>query len=345
MERDISKGQTGADPEMERLLTEYGRRVRFKEQLKSTAGAHQRMEIHTFHQESMEKKSRKNKNKQLWNRIIISTVAAAAIAIMTAFGTLWLSGYYRTMEKNSSNYRELRRDMNTVKRDVSKQNMVLRDISGNVIGGDPASINNYGATGFLISTDGYVVTNHHVVNGADSVHLQNAKGESYQARVIYMDSHSDLAILKINDSTFQAMKTIPYAFKEQASELGEDVFTLGFPRDESVYGQGYLSSMSGYSGDTSAYQISIPLNPGNSGGPLLDSRGNIIGIISGKQAGSDGTAFAIKTKILSETLEQIPADSLDNPLLLPKKRSQLAGLPRTEQIKRIQDYVYIVKVY
>lgn len=345
MERDNSKGRAGADPEMERLLSEYGRRVRFKEQLKSTATSpHQALRMDTLHENARQKRAR-SLNRTLWSRILYSTAAAAAIAIMTAFGTLWLSGYYRTMEKNSTNYRELRRDMNTVKRDVNKQNMVLRDISGNVIGADPAAVNNYGATGFLISTDGYVVTNHHVVNGADSVHLQNAKGESYQARVIYMDSDSDLAILRITDSTFQGMKAIPYAFKEQASELGEDVYTLGFPRDESVYGQGYLSSMSGYSGDTSAYQISIPLNPGNSGGPLLDSRGHIIGIISGKQAGYDGTAFAIKTKILTETLSQIPADSLENPLLLPKNRSQLAGLPRTEQIKRIQDYVYIVKVY
>lgn len=310
---------------MEEKLREYGARARFKRNLREAAPA-----------------SRPKKTVFGFNRFKINVAAAAAIAIITSFSTLWFSGYYKTMEKNSTNYRELRRDMNTVQRDVSKQSMVLKDISGSQ---PVAPTNHFGATGFLISPDGYVVTNHHVIKGADSVHLQNAKGESYRARVVHMDAASDLAILKITDDHYQPVKELPFAFKERASELGEEVFTLGFPRDESVYGQGYLSSMSGYSGDTSAYQISIPLNPGNSGGPLLDSRGNIIGIISGKQAGLDGTSFAIKTKMLSETIATIPADSLEAPLNLPRRRTTLTGISRTEQVKRIQDYVYIVKVY
>lgn len=326
---------------MPEMLREYAKRKEFKENLQETADRY-------FEKDNKVKElgSRvllgKPDTKLIWRRLKINAIAAAAIAIITAFSTLWLTGYYRNMEQSSSNYRELRRDMNTVKRDVNAQNKVLQGINPELKNTIP---NNFGATGFLISPNGYVVTNHHVIADADSVQLQNASGQSYRASVVYMDAESDLAILKITDQDFKAYKNIPYIFKEKTSELGEDVFTLGYPRDEAVYGQGYLSSMSGYSGDTSAYQISIPLNPGNSGGPLLDSKGQVIGIISGKQAGLDGASFAIKTKTLASTISNIPEDALEEPVGLPNKRNQLIGLPRTEQIKRIQDYVFMVKVF
>lgn len=318
---------------MEELLNEYGKRVRFKRHMAEVV-------------ENSAEPTR-TQDWKVWKRWGWNALAAASIAFIAAFCTLWFSGYYKNMEQNSSNYRELRRDMNTVKRDVSKQHLALQDMSSVGLLGAHAhgTATNFGATGFLLSPDGYVVTNHHVVTGADSVHLQNSKGESFQAQVIYMDPATDLAILHITDSAYRGQRSIPYSFKEQEAELGEDVFTLGFPRDEAVYGQGYLSSMSGYSGDTSAYQISIPLNPGNSGGPLLDSRGQVIGIVSGKQAGFDGTSFAIKTKVLTETIRRIPEDVLEKPLVLSQKRHPLSGLSRPEQLKRIQDYVYIVKVF
>lgn len=328
--QNINKTQDNGDnPEMmEDMLKAYGHRVRFKQDFKNVSDAHQQ-----------EKSGRVI---MLWKRLKINAVAAACIAAITAFSTLWLSGYYKKMEQNSTNYRELRRDMNTVKRNVNAQNMVIKDISGGNLM-DEAQ-NNFGATGFLLSAEGYVVTNHHVISGSDSIHLQNSIGESFKAKVIHTDPIADLAILQITDTAFRKMKPTPYVFKKNTSELGEDVYTLGFPRDEAVYGQGYLSSMSGYSGDTSAYQISIPLNPGNSGGPLLDSKGNLIGIISGKQAGLDGTSFAIKTKTLLESISEIPEDSLDQQLNLTRK-NYLSGLPRTEQVKLIQDYVFMVKVF
>lgn len=320
---------SGNHPEvMEDMLKAHGRRVRFMRDLQAVADVHQPRKPGAVI--------------VLWKRLKINAIAAACIAIITAFSTLWLSGYYKKMEQNSSNYRELRRDMNTVKRNVSAQNMVIKDISGGNLR-DEAQ-NNFGATGFLLSADGYVVTNHHVISDADSIHLQNSNGESFKTRVIHTDPTADLAILQITDTAFRKMRPTPYVFKKSTSELGEDVYTLGFPRDEAVYGQGYLSSMSGYSGDTSAYQISIPLNPGNSGGPLLDSKGNLIGIISGKQAGLDGTSFAIKTKTLLESISEIPEDSLDQQLNLTRK-NYLVGLPRTEQVKLIQDYVFMVKVF
>ncbi len=277
---------------------------------------------------------------RLWKKLGINVVSAAAIAIISAFATLFFTGYFQNMERNSSNYRELRRDMNAVKRNVNAQNAVINNISDK----QPSTPNNFGATGFMISHLGYIVTNHHVIAGADSVHIQNAKGDAYHAKVLYADPASDLAILMISDDRYEPLKPTPYTFKASLTDLGEDVFTLGFPRDESVFGQGYLSSTSGYGGDTTSYQVSIPVNPGNSGGPLLDSKGNIIGIISGKQTGLDGVSFAIKTEKLLETLSQIPTDSIPDGVIL-SKRNSLSRLPRTEQVKRIQDYVFHIKVY
>lgn len=279
----------------------------------------------------------------LWNKFKINSLVAASVAIVAVFSTLWLSGYYKTIEKTTTNYSALRRDMNTVKKNVNAQNAVIRNIN-NGKQRDDRSGSNFGGTGFIISANGYVVTNYHVVRGADSVHLQNTKGESFRAKVIYIDPTHDLAMLRINDSTFASLKNVPYTFKEVPSELGEDVYTIGYPRDEVVYGQGYLSSRTGYAGDTTAYQISIPVNPGNSGGPVLDSKGNVIGIISGKQTGIDGASFAIKTEALLNSIAAVPVDSLESELVINKK-NVLGGLKRTEQVKKIQDYVYLVKVY
>lgn len=277
----------------------------------------------------------------LWNRFKINALIAASVAIIAVFSTLWLSGYYKTIETTTSNYSALRRDMNTVKQNVNAQNAVINSINSGQQKGDES---HFGATGFMVSGNGFVITNYHVVKDADSVHLQNSKGDVFGADVIYIDPANDLAMLHIGDSLFKPLKNVPYTFKEAVSDIGEDVFTIGFPRDEMVYGQGYLSSRTGYAGDTTAYQLSIPVNPGNSGGPVLDNRGHVIGIISGKQKGLDGASFAIKTEALLKSIAAIPQDSLADKLVIGRKNT-LQGLARTEQIKRIQDYVYMVKVF
>lgn len=279
----------------------------------------------------------------LWNKFKINSLVAASVAIIAVFSTLWLSGYYKTIETTTSNYSALKRDMNTVKRNVNAQNAVINSINSGQRNGNKSE-GHFGATGFILSANGYVVTNYHVVKDADSVHLQNNSGDIFRAKVIYIDPANDLAVLHIGDSTYTPLKNTPYTFKEETSDLGEDVFTIGFPRDDVVYGQGYLSSQTGYAGDTTAYQISIPVNPGNSGGPLLDSRGNVIGIISGKQTGLDGASFAIKTEALLKSISAVSQDSLADKMVINKKNT-LQGLTRTEQVKRLQDYVYMVRVF
>src|SRR5690242_6309070 len=93
------------------------------------------------------------------------------------------------------------------------------------------------------------------------------------------------------------------------------------------------------------YQISIPVNPGNSGGPLMDEQGNIIGVIRGKQSSAEATGFAIKSDLIRQTINKLENDSLKKELTLETKKSSLNGLKRSEQVKKIQPFVFNVMVY
>ncbi|MFX9054138.1 serine protease, partial [Acinetobacter baumannii] len=86
----------------------------------------------------------------------------------------------------------------------------------------------------------------------------------------------DLAVLKIDDEDFKPLKTIPYAIKKSSIDLGEEIFTLGYPKNEVVYNIGYLSARNGYNGDSSTCQLQMSANPGNSGGPVLNKNGEVI---------------------------------------------------------------------
>lgn len=278
------------------------------------------------------------KIRTLISKYRFNTAIAAAVAIFTVFATLFSTGYFNKTITN--NYSALRRDINSIKR---SHNALIKGINDLPAKG-PANPGQFGGTGFALSADGYVVTNYHVVKDADSVYVQNSEGTSFKVKQIYVDPAYDIAVLQIVDTGFKPLASLPYTFKKSGSDLGEDVYTIGFPRDDHVVNRGYLSSLTGYNGDTVAYQVDISVNPGNSGGPLLDSKGNVVGIINAKQKETEGAAFAIKSNYLLQSIEAIPQDSLSTKLLLNKKNT-LAGLSRTEQIKKLKNYIFMVKVY
>ena len=338
--------QAAMDYEQHRLLfqklREYQLRKDLKENMKSI-----------FSEQYVSKSTRVKELpvrgiKSLWNKHRYTALVAASVALIAVFSTLWMSGFYNNVKESSYQYSLLKRDMNAIKKNVNAQNAVIKNIN---IGNESNASTNYaypegtyGATGFALTSNGFIATNYHVVRESDSVYVQNSKGVSYKAKVIYIDPTYDLAVLEIIDPSFEKTSAVPYTFKEENTDLGQDVFTIGYPREEAVYGSGYLSSNTGFGGDTVSYQVTIPVNPGNSGGPLLDDKGNVIGIISGKQTETDGAAFAIKTNYLLQSIKAIPQDSLSKALVI-NKRNSLVGLSRTNQIKKIQDYIYIVKVF
>ena len=111
-----------------------------------------------------------------------------------------------------------------------------------------------GGTSFLIDGKGYLVTNAHVVKGSSTIIVQNTKGQEFKAQLVFIDEVKDLAIIKIDDKDYKPFNTLPYSIRKTNTDLGEQIFTLGFPRDEVVYNEGYLSAKTGYDGDT----LSLP---------------------------------------------------------------------------------------
>lgn len=133
-------------------------------------------------------------------------------------------------------------------------------------------------TGFFVTEDGFLLTNHHVVEGAQSIKVKTAEGE-IQATVIAQEKSTDLALLKV-EGTFKAIPLI----SSRTVSLGDDVITIGFPQVDvqgfsPKFTKGSISSLAGINDDPKNFQISVPIQPGNSGGPLVDKNGNVVGLV------------------------------------------------------------------
>ena len=206
-----------------------------------------------------------------------------------------------------------------------------------------------GGTGFLIDAKGFLVTNAHVVDKATAVTVQNNRGQEFSSRIIYIDKEADLAILRIDDDNFSATGNLPYGISRNGAEIGEQIFTLGYPRDEIVYGEGYMSAKTGFNGDTLACQIAVAANPGNSGGPVLNKNGEVVGILSTREVQSQGVVFAIKSKNIFRAIELAKSDNpaTDSTLsnLKISSTSLLRGMDRVQQIKKMEDFIFLVKSY
>ncbi len=265
-------------------------------------------------------------------------VVAASVVLVTTIGIFTVANYWKSSGVEKAHYKELKMEVESIKRSHKK---IWKEIYD-----DKKIVNpgNFSGTGFALSSNGYVVTSYHLVRESDSVFIENEKFGRLHTTVVYTDKVLDLAILRVMASELKSFGRIPYTFNTKTKGLGEKVFTLGYPREDIVFGDGYISSRTGYKGDTSAYQVSIPVNPGNSGGPLLDERGNVSGIVSGKQTDIEGAAFALKTFYLRKTITALEADSSKIRIQLPTY-SPVAYLSRSEQIRKIQDYVFRVRVY
>jgi len=311
-------------------MAQYSSIVKLKEQMDA---AHAHIDVASLTEEL---KPHPSKLFKLWrnNR---SAVAIAASFVLLAMVSLYS---IQSSNKQAGTFEAMSKDIAKIR---TSHNTLIRDIKSRKVDDTNAKPASFGGSGFAISGNGYIVTNYHVVRGADSIHVQNGKG-SYKVQSVYTDPVNDIAILKINDKTFENLPSLPYTIKKGASSLGESVFTLGFPKDDIVLGDGYVSSKNGINGDTLAYQVAIPVNPGNSGGPLLDNSGNIVGIINGKENKTDGATFAVKSKYIMEALSAIPQDSLSKRVSYGKK-SVLRGLKRNKQVEKMQDYVFMIKVY
>jgi serine protease Do len=322
-------------------IKQYGERLEFENLLNAI---HNEIDVQTLKEEFVHHPSA---IVRLWRNHHSKISVAASIAIFAILGTLFFTGYLKTQDQQSEVV-ALRRKVDNVeianKNIVRSTNALIKGLNASKKQADRSKY--FIGTGFAVSPAGYVVTNFHVIKNADSVHLQNANGDSYRAKTVYSDPAHDIAILKITDPSFKPLGSLPYGFKRSHPDLGEDLFTIGYPRDDVVYNKGYLSAINGYNGDTTSYQVVIAVNYGNSGSPVLDNSGNVIGIISTMENHDiDGAAFAIKSKYLYKAISAIPADSLDDNRISLSSKSALATLNRKQQLKKLQNYVFMVKVY
>ena len=266
-----------------------------------------------------------------------SAIAVAASFILLTIVTIY--SIQQTTEQTGS-YKQMSAELSKLKTSTTT---LIRDIKTSQNSKVPVKPVKFGGTGFAISSNGYILTSYHVVEKSDTVYVQNNKGDLYKVDITYKDPINDIAILKIIDKKF-SLGSLPYSLKKGKVGLGESVYTLGYPKDEVVLGIGYLSSQSGFNGDTLAYQLSLDVNPGNSGGPLLDNSGNVIGIINAKESYTDGATFAVKAKFLQEALSSIPQDSIVGRISSVRK-SKLSKLEPSKQVSKIQDYVFMIKGY
>ncbi len=165
-------------------------------------------------------------------------------------------------------------------------------------------------SGFVVSADGYVVTNVHVVRGASEIVVRLADHSEHRARLVGSDPKTDIALLKIDAG---GLPTLPFGDSDQA-QVGEPVMAIGNPFGlEQTVTTGIVSAKERFIGAgpyDDFIQTDASINPGNSGGPLVDTRGALIGIntaIFSQSGGSIGIGFAIPVNIAREVLPQLRA--------------------------------------
>ena len=338
-----------SNPEVDQLVVEhklflqemkdYGENRDFKHQLHET-------HKHLLHEgEITNSVSVKNSGKvvSLWNKYRRVTAIAASIAGLTAVVISALVTYFTpgtTKNEIVLLNRKIEQVMQNVRVQGNQLNVVLQTSKVPV-----NEIATNGGTGFLIDGKGYLITNAHVVAGASTILVENTKGQEFKATIAQLNPNKDLAILKIGDDDYKTITALPYSIRKTPADLGEQVFTLGFPRDEIVYNEGYMSAKTGFNGDTTSSQIAVSANPGNSGGPVFNRNGEVIGILSTAQSKAQGVVFAINGKNVYLEIDELKkADTSFGKIKVPTA-STLKGMDRVQQIKHIQDCVFMVKSF
>ena len=189
-------------------------------------------------------------------------------------------------------------------------------------------------TAFAFSSEGYLFTNYHVVGTRKKVLLER-DGVEMNAVVVSTNHQLDLAILKIEGKEFKPMGKIPFVISDKHVGIAQKVYSVGYPKKDIVYAEGSVSSMSGYRSDSLMYQVSLFANPGNSGSPILNEKGELIGILSGKNSAGEGETYALKTKYI--------LDFMDKQGIKMNTKNRLTGKKLTDQVKSIVPFVFIVK--
>jgi len=201
-----------------------------------------------------------------------------------------------------------------------------------------------------MDNQGIIGTNNHVIADASAIKVIFTDGVEqieYNAKVLLADKDNDVALLQITDSSYIGEST-PYAFKTQA-DVGEDVFTIGFPLTNSM-GENYkvtngiISATTGIEDDVRNYQITVPIQPGNSGGALFNSKGYVVGLTTATlneayvKRKIENVNYAVKVSYLLSLYQMLPKGR--NLTTTPVEIPELS-----DKVKTYKDFVCLIKVY
>jgi S1-C subfamily serine protease len=348
-EKALFEQMRQTNPEMDQLVVEH---IHFLQEFKKYGTVRELKHVaHEVHSQLLQEGKIKEeqltgtaKVVNLWKRYKRTISIAASIDGITA---LSISGITLLIapKNNSQQILELGKKVDRLNNAVKIQDNKINNIvksnkipSGSEIKG--------GGSAFLIDGKGYLVTSAHIIKkNKNGIIVTNNKGEEFRAEVVKTDAVRDITILKIEDEDFKPVGSIPYGIRKSSTDIAEPIFTTGYPDNKFVYGEGYLSSITGFNGDTLSCQIAVAANPGNSGGPVFNHNGEVIGILSTREVQAEGVVFAIQSKYIIEIINELKkSDTSAQKLKLPAA-SQVRGMDRVQQVKKIQDYIYMVNVY
>lgn len=281
---------------------------------------------------------------QLWDKYKKTVAVAASIAgVVSLFIASLVSA---VTKKDPTNTTLLVNKVDAVAEKNVQIERKLNKLEADAIAEEkkPMIVSKFTGTGFLVDVNNnYIITNAHVAMEAkNQLIVENKKGEQFAADAVYVDKQRDIAILRIKDKSFKKLAPIPYQIRKSNAQLGEQIYMLGFPKQEIVYDEGYVSARNGQNMDTVYCQLSTTANAGSSGSPVITKNGDLIAVLTSKESKTQGVVYAIKSVNILRAIEE--AKKIDaNASIKVTSVAGLKGLKREDQIEKLEDYVFMIK--
>jgi S1-C subfamily serine protease len=174
-------------------------------------------------------------------------------------------------------------------------------------------------TGFLFGSQDYIITNYHVIKGTSEVTVKFLNGESINAEVIATDTLNDVAVLKLTKSPDFQSREMKFGDSSMV-RMGDKVFTIGYPSIgimglKPKYTEGVISAVTGIKDNPTVFQTTVPIQPGNSGGPLFNDKGEVVGLttsslsllaIQSMGAVPQNVNYAVKSSFVKNIIGTVP---------------------------------------
>lgn len=261
-------------------------------------------------------KPTKKKSKKIW---LYTLSGAAGIALMFTISQFFWQNELVT-SSDSAAYKEMKKESYS-----AEENDTYADDNTSAISQ---------ATAFSIN-DSLLFTSFHSIKNHKKIRVkQTGSDEWIPAELVTAHKNYDIAIIKIVPDSLQIKPHKLYIEKSQLL-LGQELFGLGYPKNDLVYGKGEISSLSGYQSDTNMIQVSIPTNPGNSGTPLFNEKGALVSLIIGKNVKEEGSAYGLSNYQILEFLKEVG--------IRPSSRNRLKRTKHLDQIQQLKTSIFLLE--